>query len=55
MSEQQKQIKVGIVGGTGYTGVELIRLLSCHPLIKIVMLTSRTEVGRQTEGYRRQI
>ncbi|WP_432481573.1 N-acetyl-gamma-glutamyl-phosphate reductase [Moraxella sp. ZY200743] len=47
MSEQQKQIKVGIVGGTGYTGVELIRLLSCHPLIMIAMLTSRTEVGRQ--------
>jgi N-acetyl-gamma-glutamyl-phosphate reductase len=25
------RIKVGIVGGTGYTGVELLRLLSQHP------------------------
>lgn len=38
-------IKVGIVGGTGYTGVELLRLLARHPEAKIVSITSRKESG----------
>jgi N-acetyl-gamma-glutamyl-phosphate reductase len=38
-------IKVGIVGGTGYTGVELLRLLAQHPEVKIQAITSRTEAG----------
>ena len=38
-------IKVGIVGGTGYTGVELLRLLVAHPEVKIEAITSRSEVG----------
>ena len=42
-------IKVGIVGGTGYTGVELIRLLSRHPQAQITMLTSRSEAGRRVD------
>tara|TARA_A100000171_G_scaffold52440_1_gene70798 strand:- start:698 stop:1789 length:1092 start_codon:yes stop_codon:yes gene_type:complete len=40
-----KKIKVGIVGGTGYTGVELLRLLSCHPNAELVAITSRKEEG----------
>ena len=38
-------IKVGIIGGTGYTGIELLRLLSKHPHVQIVAITSRTESG----------
>ena len=38
-------IKVGIVGGTGYTGVELLRLLSQHPQVQIQAITSRKEAG----------
>ena len=38
-------IKVGIVGGTGYTGVELLRLLTQHPEVQIQAITSRTEAG----------
>ena len=38
-------IKVGIVGGTGYTGVELLRLLSQHPQVEIKAITSRKEAG----------
>ena len=34
-------IKVGIVGGTGYTGVELMRLLAMHPRVKIEVITSQ--------------
>lgn len=38
-------IKVGIVGGTGYTGVELLRLLSVHPDVVLTAITSRKEDG----------
>jgi len=39
-------IKVGIVGGTGYTGVELLRLLSMHPQVEVSVITSRKETGQ---------
>ncbi len=38
-------IQVGIVGGTGYTGVELLRLLASHPEVQIRVITSRSEDG----------
>jgi len=38
-------IKVGIVGGTGYTGVELLRLLAQHPEAHVEVITSRSEEG----------
>ena len=38
-------IKVGVVGGTGYTGVELLRLLSQHPEVELHAITSRSEAG----------
>ncbi|MDR3391574.1 MAG: N-acetyl-gamma-glutamyl-phosphate reductase [Sulfuriferula sp.] len=38
-------IKVGIVGGTGYTGVELLRLLARHPEVSLTAITSRKEAG----------
>ena len=38
-------IKVGIVGGTGYTGVELLRLLAQHPAVQLLTITSRGEAG----------
>jgi len=38
-------IKVGIVGGTGYTGVELLRMLAQHPEVQLSAITSRKEAG----------
>jgi len=38
-------IKVGIVGGTGYTGVELMRLLAVHPGVRLETITSRSNAG----------
>ena len=38
-------IKAGIVGGTGYTGVELLRLLAQHPEVELAAITSRKEAG----------
>ncbi len=40
-----EKLKIGIVGGTGYTGVELLRLLAIHPNASIVAVTSRGEAG----------
>lgn len=42
---QTKKLKVGIVGGTGYTGVELLRLLSVHPNVTLTAITSRGDAG----------
>ncbi len=39
-------IKVGIVGGTGYTGVELLRLLAQHSEAQVEVITSRAEAGK---------
>lgn len=42
-------ISVGIVGGTGYTGVELLRLLLRHPQVRVDVLTSRSEAGKRID------
>ena len=42
---QTSKIKVGIVGGTGYTGVELLRILAIHPAVELRVITSRGEAG----------
>jgi N-acetyl-gamma-glutamyl-phosphate reductase len=39
-------LKAGIVGGTGYTGVELLRILARHPGVEIAAITSRAEAGK---------
>src|SRR5918911_3944961 len=52
-------IKVGIVGGTGYTGVELLRLLARHPQAELRAITSRKEAGTPVSamfpGLRRHV
>ncbi len=40
------KLKIGIVGGTGYTGVELLRLLATHPQADVQVISSRSEAGR---------
>ena len=44
-------IKVGIVGATGYTGVELLRLLAQHPQVQVAAVTSRGEAGVALADY----
>lgn len=43
-------ISVGIVGATGYAGLELLRLLSTHPRVRIAALTSRREAGKRVDA-----
>ena len=42
-------IRVGIVGGTGYTGVELLRILALHPEVDITVVTSRSDTGKRVD------
>src|SRR5687768_9602404 len=44
-------IKVGVVGGTGYTGVELLRILAAHSEVEVVAITSRAEAGVKVSDY----
>jgi len=46
-----KTIKIGIVGGTGYTGVELLRILATHPNAQLTAITSRQETGIPVAKY----
>jgi N-acetyl-gamma-glutamyl-phosphate reductase len=41
----QEKLKIGVVGGTGYTGVELLRLLAQHQNCELTVITSRQEAG----------
>lgn len=43
-------ISAGIVGGTGYTGVELLRILSLHPDVTVSVVTSRTDAGTRVDA-----
>lgn len=43
-------IRVGIVGGTGYTGVELLRILALHSGVEIYVVTSRSDTGRRVDS-----
>ena len=40
-------MKVGIIGGSGYTGGELLRLLYNHPKVEVSVVTSRKLAGKE--------
>ena len=44
-------IKVGIIGATGYTGIELLRLLCPRDDIVVAIVTSREHVGTKVQDY----
>ena len=46
MSEQQKTYRAVILGASGYTGAELVRLLVRHPQVEIVALTADRHAGK---------
>lgn len=43
-------IRAGIVGGTGYTGVELLRILALHPEVEVAVVTSRSDAGSRVDA-----
>lgn len=44
-------IKVGLIGVTGYTGMELARILACHPNMQLVLASSRSEAGKRLGDF----
>src|SRR5262245_35996576 len=47
MSAQTNKAKVGVLGASGYTGAELVRLLLCHPGVQIALLTAHRRAGQE--------
>lgn len=50
-----KRIKAGIVGGAGYTGGELLRILVCHPAVDIVFVHSNSNAGANVYDVHRDL
>lgn len=46
-----KKIKAALIGISGYTGMELTRLLTAHPAMELAVACSRTEAGRQLGDF----
>jgi N-acetyl-gamma-glutamyl-phosphate reductase len=43
------KIQAGVIGGTGYTGVELLRILALHSDVDLAVITSRTDAGKRVD------
>jgi len=48
--EDEEKVRVGIIGGSGYVGGELLRLLLFHPQVEVTMVTSRKNAGEYVFG-----
>ena len=44
-------IKVGIIGGSGYTGIELLRILHQHPEAEVIAISSRALQGKKLQKF----
>jgi N-acetyl-gamma-glutamyl-phosphate reductase len=42
-----RKIKIGVIGASGYTGADLVRLAACHPAMEIAALTANSHAGKQ--------
>src|SRR5882672_10981293 len=49
------RVRVGILGATGYYGIEAVRLLSGHPFVKLSVLTSEHYAGREVADVYRHM
>ncbi|MBA5248597.1 MAG: N-acetyl-gamma-glutamyl-phosphate reductase [Gammaproteobacteria bacterium] len=49
VSQTYSTIKVGVIGVTGYAGIELLRFLYGHPKTKIIAISSRSEAGQRVD------
>jgi N-acetyl-gamma-glutamyl-phosphate reductase len=54
-SREMKKIKVGIFGGSGYGGAELIRILLLHPQVKIDLVTANEHAGKAVGDVHRNL
>jgi N-acetyl-gamma-glutamyl-phosphate reductase len=54
-SKTDKGIRVGIIGGAGYTGGELIRLLIHHPYVSVSFINSRSNAGKPVHSVHQDL
>jgi N-acetyl-gamma-glutamyl-phosphate reductase len=52
---RHNRVKVAILGATGYSGIEAVRLLACHPLVELTVLTSEHYAGREVADVYRHL
>ena len=55
MNTDQKQIRVGIFGGSGYGGSELLRILLFHPYVELVFVTANEQAGKPVGEVHRNL
>jgi Acetylglutamate semialdehyde dehydrogenase len=48
-------IKVGVIGATGYVGIELIKILSKHPKVKVLYLCAQKSIGKSISNFDKNI
>jgi N-acetyl-gamma-glutamyl-phosphate reductase len=53
MVDQTSPVRAGILGATGYTGREMVRLLARHPRVEITFATSQSEAGQPLSSLSR--
>ncbi|MGH7186255.1 MAG: N-acetyl-gamma-glutamyl-phosphate reductase, partial [Pseudomonadota bacterium] len=46
MSTGKKNVRIGVIGASGYTGADLIRLLATHPRADVRLLTANAHAGK---------
>ena len=51
----QDRVRVAVVGASGYSGIEAVRILAAHPLVEIVALTSEHYAGREVADVYRHM
>jgi N-acetyl-gamma-glutamyl-phosphate reductase len=49
------RVRVGILGATGYSGIEAVRLLAAHPFVELTVLTSEHYAGREVADVYRHL
>ena len=49
------RVKVGVLGATGYSGIEAVRILSGHPFVELSVLTSENYAGREIADVYRHL
>ena len=52
---KQKKINIGIIGATGYTGLDLVLMLSRHPKILIKNLCATKNLGKKISFFDNRI
>ncbi|HET7287388.1 MAG TPA: hypothetical protein VFI71_07955, partial [Pyrinomonadaceae bacterium] len=53
--EKQSKIRVGIFGGSGYGGSELLRILLFHPNVELVFVTANEQAGKPVGEVHRNL